>query len=126
MIDMPRETTLEMMDAKMKEIEAMMREQQDVNGESKFTYIESLVGYEFSDEAVPYKATLFTSVSEATNAKSALKELKDQVMYEMPKGSRVEGALISFGGDGGGGVDFSYLLKGEDTLVLQQAAAIVK
>ncbi|GIP35712.1 efflux RND transporter permease subunit [Paenibacillus sp. J2TS4] len=126
MIDMPRETSMEMMDAKMKEIEAMMKEQQDVNGQSKFTYIESLVGYEFGDEAVPYKATMFTSVSEATDAKTALKELKDQIMYDMPKGSRVEGSLISFGGDGGGGADFSYLLKGEDTLVLQQAAAIVK
>lgn len=125
-VNMPRETSMEMMDAKMKEIEDMIREQKDVNGQPKFTYIESLVGYDFSEDAVPYKATLFTAASEATNAKKALNELKEQVLYELPKGSQVSGSLISFGGDGGGGVDFSYLLKGEDTLVLQQAAALVK
>ncbi|MFD0868234.1 MULTISPECIES: efflux RND transporter permease subunit [Paenibacillus] len=125
-VNMPRETSMEMMDAKMKEIEDMIREQKDVNGQPKFTYIESLVGYDFSEDVVPYKATLFTAASEATNAKKALNELKEQVLYELPKGSQVSGSLISFGGDGGGGVDFSYLLKGEDTLVLQQAAALVK
>ncbi|GIP40368.1 swarming motility protein SwrC [Paenibacillus sp. J31TS4] len=125
-IKMPRETSLELMDAKVKEIEALLGETKDNAGNPMFTGIESLIGYDFTKDRVPYKATLFAEASEVTDAKAALKTYKEKILYELPKGSTVDGSLISFGGDGGGGTDFSYKLKGDDQLVLKQAAAIVE
>lgn len=125
-IQMPRETSMETMNAKMMQIEEMMRSEKDTAGESKFTYIESLVGYDFGTERVPYKASIFTEVSLNTNAKDALQYYKETILKDMPKGSKVDGQLLSFAGGGGGGADFSYSLKGDDLLSLEHAAGLIK
>lgn len=125
-IEMPRETSMDTLNAKVLQIENDWRNEKDSAGNPKFTYIESLIGYDFGSDRVPYKATIFTEVSENTNAKQALQQVKQSVLADMPKGSKVEGQLISFSADGGGGADFSYLLKGDDQLTLEQAAGMIK
>lgn len=122
---MPRDTSIDTMNAKVMQIEEQMRESKDTNGNPQFTYVESLVGYDFGSDRVPYKATIFTEVSKDTNAKDALKNYKQLFLDDMPKGSKVDGQLISFS-EGGGGSDFSYSLKGDDLQNLQHAAAIIK
>lgn len=125
-IQMPRETSMETMNAKMKEIEETWRTEKDSAGQPRFTHIESLVGYEFGTDRVPYKATIFTEVSVNTNANEALQQYKETLLADMPKGSKVEGQLLSFSGGGAGGTDFSYSLKGDDLLSLEQAAGMIK
>ncbi|GAA3411717.1 efflux RND transporter permease subunit [Paenibacillus hodogayensis] len=125
-LQMPRETSIQTMDAQMKRIEEMLRTAKDNAGNPKFTYVEALVGYDFGTDRVPYKSTVFTEVSKTVKAKDAMKEYKQLFLDDMPKGSKVEGQLISFGGDGGGGTDFSYALKGDDLLNLKQASALIK
>lgn len=122
---LPSETSLEAMDATMKHLESIMREDKDAAGNPKFTYIESLVGYNFSKEKYAYRASMFTAVSEITDAKKTLNEYKKKFEEELPKGSEVNGKLLSSGGDDSG-ADYSYALKGEDQLLLEQAAQIVK
>lgn len=125
-LQLPRETSMETMNAKVDQIEKLMQSEKDSAGQPKFTYIESLIGYDFGQERVPYKATIFTEVSQNTNAKEALEYYKKLFLSDMPKESRVEGQLLSFGGDGGGGTDFSYLLKGDDLQNLEYAAGLIK
>jgi len=125
-IEMPRETSMETMNAKMSQIEEMMRGEKDSAGEPKFTYVEVLVGYDFGSERVPYRSSMFAEVNANTNAKEALEYYKNLIMADMPEGSKVTGQLLSFSGESTGGSDFSYSLKGEDQLLLEQAAKIVK
>lgn len=125
-LQMPRETSMETMNAKVGEIEKFMQSEKDHTGAPKFTYVESMIGYDFGKDRIPYKANLFTEVSVNTNAKEALEQYKKLFLSDMPSGSRVEAQLISFGGDGGGGVEFSYMLKGDDLLNLEYAAKLIK
>ncbi len=124
-IQMPRETSLETMDLKIKEIESLMKEAKDTQGRPLFTYVESLIGYNFGSERIPYRSMIFTQVSEGTDAKKVLNEYKEKMLYELPQSSNVEGQLLGFGPPGSG-TDFSYSLKGEDIIALQQAAQTVK
>ncbi|WP_438445785.1 efflux RND transporter permease subunit [Gorillibacterium sp. sgz5001074] len=124
-IQLPRETSFESMDATMKQLESDLREQKDPEGKPKFTYIETLVGYNFSADRYSYQASIFSEFSKATEAKPALKELKESVKANLPKGSEVDGQLLSMDA-GGGGVDFSYSLKGDDQLLLKEAALNIK
>lgn len=125
-LQMPRETSFETMNAQVKQIEEMMRSEKDAGGNPKFTYVESLVGYEFGTDRIPYKATIFTEVSVGSDAKESLKQYKQMFLNDMPKGSKVDAQLITFAGDGGSGTDFSYSLKGDDLQNLKLAAGIIK
>ncbi len=126
MIEMPKDTSIETMDAKMKEIESMFINEKDADGNPKFKFAESLVGYTFSTDPVPYMATLFTEVNGDVNATEILNEYKERILYELPRESEVNGSLISFSATGGSGDSFSYSLKGDDLLLLKQAAATIR
>ncbi|MCR8634899.1 efflux RND transporter permease subunit [Paenibacillus radicis (ex Xue et al. 2023)] len=124
-IKMPRETKLETMDAKVKEIEAMMRESKDSAGKPTFVYIESLTGYNGGSDRIPYRSQFFAEVSKASDAKKVVKDLKLNIEYAVPKSANVEVMLLS-GGPPSGGADFSYALKGEDLNQLKAGAAAVR
>jgi multidrug efflux pump subunit AcrB len=125
-IKMPRETTIETMDAKVKEIEAMVRESKDVKGQPTFDYFESLIGYNNGTDRIAYRSSFFASASEASNAKEVVKEFKNKFLYTLPKGSEVEGSVLAAGGPPSSDTDFSYALKGDDLNSLKAAAEIVK
>src|SRR5690606_31135383 len=120
-IGMPKETSISTMNEKMKEIEAMFFESNDAEGNPQFTTVESLVGYVWGTEPIPYRSTLFVEASANSDANAVLNEYKDKIIYLLPEKSVVDGGLLS-SMDGSMGTDFSYSLKGEDLLLLQQAA----
>ncbi|MCR8629973.1 efflux RND transporter permease subunit [Paenibacillus radicis (ex Xue et al. 2023)] len=124
-IEMPRETSMETMNAKSKEIEAMLREAKDQEGNPLFIYNEALVGYSFSSERTAYRTSMFTKVAKTANANEAVKKYEAEILNLLPKGATVKGKLLS-GGSSGGGVDFSYSLQGDDQLYLQQAVLMVR
>lgn len=124
-IKLPRETSLEIMDIQMKEIESMMRGAKDINENPLFVYIESLIGYDNTSNGFAYKATLFTKVTDAADAKKVVKTYKELFTYLFPKQSEVEGKVVTAEGSGST-TDFSYVLKGEDLSNLQQSAAAIK
>ncbi|MCS7459331.1 efflux RND transporter permease subunit [Paenibacillus doosanensis] len=124
-IKMPRETTIESMDAKVKEIEAMMKASKDPAGQPTFKYFDALIGYNQSEDRIPYRSSMFAEASEATDAKQLVKDLKQDILYMLPRGSEAEVQLIS-GGPPSGGDDFSYMLKGDDLATLTQGAQLVK
>ncbi|MFB9750251.1 efflux RND transporter permease subunit [Paenibacillus hodogayensis] len=124
-IRMQRETSFETMDAKVKEIEALLAEQKDPKGEAAFTYIESMVGYDNSDDRVPYKSVVLASSSEASNPTELVKETEAKIAALLPSGSEVTGNLTATAGMGTG-EDFAYLLKGDDLLQLEAGAALIK
>lgn len=125
MIKMPRETSLASNDLKMKEIEAMIRETKNEAGEPAFEYMQSYVGGGSTDNRIDYESQLIGAASQGTNAKKLLDATKEKILYLLPKGSEVNGMLLSGGGPGGGG-DFSYMLKGDDLNLLTQGAKMVK
>lgn len=124
-ISMQRETSMETMDAKVTEIEALLAEQKDPKGNPAFTYIESMVGYDNGDDRVPYKSVVLTSSSEDSNPADLVKEVEAKIAQLMPSGSEVTGSMMATAGMGTG-EDFAYLLKGEDLLQLEAGAALIK
>jgi len=125
-IELPKETSFETLDAKMQEFEQMLMTALDERGNPQFTYVESLVGYAFSEDRITYQSTMFTEVNAESDAEAVLKTYKEKMLQLLPKESRVEGSLISFGGGGSSSATFSYALKGEDQLLLAQAAQTVR
>ena len=124
-ISMPKETSISTMNEKMKEIEAMFFESNDAEGNPQFTTVESLVGYDWGSDPIPYRSTLFVEASANSEANDVLKEYKDKITHLLPEGSVLDGGLLS-SAEGASGTDFSYSLKGEDLLLLQQAALAIK
>lgn len=127
-LKLPRETSIESMDLKVKEIETMLKEEKDSIGDPAFEYFESMVGYDqnnTSGERVSYKAMIIGSMSKASDAKKMAKVYADKILTMVPKGSEVEGNLMSAAMSGSGD-DFAYLLKGDDLTQLMAGAELVK
>ncbi|MCP3771889.1 efflux RND transporter permease subunit [Paenibacillus sp. MZ04-78.2] len=124
-IKMPRETSFASNDLKMKEIEAMMREMKNEAGEPAYEYMNSYIGGGSSDNRLDYLSQLLGAASQGTNAKKLLNQTKEKILYLLPKGSEVDGVVLGADG-GGGGADFIYMLKGDDSNLLKQGAKLVK
>ncbi|MGF7031884.1 multidrug efflux pump subunit AcrB [Paenibacillus mucilaginosus] len=125
-LKMPRETSFETMDLKVQEIEAMMREAKTASGEPIYEFVESLIGYNDDDERIAYRSQFFASTTEGVKAGDVTNELKEQILYLLPKGSEVDTILLSAGGPPSSGVDFSYQLKGDETEALIRGAQAVR
>ncbi|MFC5450137.1 efflux RND transporter permease subunit [Paenibacillus aestuarii] len=125
-IKMPRDTSMDMMNEKSKEIEAHLKSFKDSTGQQTFKYIESLVGYNQSSDRYAYRTMMFFEFSAATNADEAAKKYKEEMLGLLPKGSEVNVQLFTGGPPTSTGGDFSYSLKGDDQLYLRQAAQQVK
>ncbi|WP_010492022.1 efflux RND transporter permease subunit [Paenibacillus elgii] len=123
-ITMPRETSIASNDLKMKEIEAMMRETKNEAGEPAFEYMQSNIGSGNADYRLENSSQIIGAASQGTNAKKLLNETKEKILYLLPKGSEVNGMVL--GAEGGGGSDFIYMLKGDDSNLLKQGAKLVK
>jgi multidrug efflux pump subunit AcrB len=126
-LKLPRETSFEAMDLKMKEIEAMLGEAKDPTGAPAFDYFESMVGYDqnnTSGERTSYRAMIISAVSQHSDTKKMAEQYKEKILYMVPQGSEVEGSLLT-ASMGGAGADFSYLLKGDDLNQLMEAAELI-
>ncbi|GGI44533.1 swarming motility protein SwrC [Paenibacillus marchantiophytorum] len=113
-IQMPRGTSLEMMNAQSKDIETLLKDAKNASGQSIFSYNESIMGADWAD--------IYTESSVYEDAKMAFKQYKEKIAERLPEDAKVNGKVFSFGPGTGSGVDFSYLLTGDDQLYLQQAA----
>jgi multidrug efflux pump subunit AcrB len=128
-IKLPRETSMEAMDRKVREIEEMFAKDKDAEGQPVFDYYESMIGYDMNSmngERVPYRTVIMASVSQATDVKKAAQQYEEKILAMVPQGSEVEGALMTDSMTGASGSDFAYLLKGEDLNQLTVAAERVK
>jgi multidrug efflux pump subunit AcrB len=129
-LKLPRETSIESMDEKMKEIEAMLKEAKSASGQPAFEYYESLVGYDQNNtngDRVAYKSMIMSSVTSSPDLlpKEVAKQYKEKILYMLPKGSEAEGKLMSEA-MGGSGDDFAFVLKGDDLNELMKAADLLK
>ncbi|MED4600181.1 efflux RND transporter permease subunit [Paenibacillus validus] len=125
-IKMPRETTIETMNEKVKEIEKMMFESKDSAGQPTFDYVESSIGYNGGSDRIAYRSSFFAVASANSNAKDVVQDFKKNIEYLLPKGSEVDGSVLSMGGPPSGGADFNYVLKGDDLNYLREAAQLVR
>ncbi|WP_079908747.1 efflux RND transporter permease subunit [Paenibacillus sp. 32352] len=124
-IKMPYETSYESTDAKTKELEMILSDKKDSNGEPVFTFVEALVGYAGDDkERTPYASQIFVELNDKVDADKVKDQVKAFILSELPAGSEVEPK--SMGGSMGTSPDFEYSLQGEDQLQLEKAAAMVK
>ncbi len=102
----------------------MMRETKNGVDEPAFEYMQSLIGGGGS-EAVSYRFLFNASATDGTNARALVDYMKVKIAAMVPKESEVRGSIVSFGG-GGSGIDFSYMLRGDDVDELIKAGGIVK
>lgn len=124
-IKLPYETSFNATDLKAKELEAMMQETKDSNGNPVFDYVESLVGYNGSEDRVAYAMQLYVKVNADVAPDVVKEQFKQAILAELPQGSEVEPKDL--GGDGGiSTTDFSYSLIGDDQKQLETAAAAIK
>ncbi|BFH10731.1 efflux RND transporter permease subunit [Paenibacillus melissococcoides] len=123
-VKLPYETSLKTTDAVVKDMEAKLRSASDKAGRPLFTFVEALVGYGGDPNAIPYMAQIYTEVNEDADVEQVKREYKESLLSLVPAGSEIDTRTLS--GDSGGGEDFSYVLKGEDSGKLRQAAAIIK
>ncbi|MCY9664167.1 efflux RND transporter permease subunit [Paenibacillus alginolyticus] len=125
-LKMPYATSFEATDAKTKEIEAVLLDTKDSNGEPVFKFVEALVGYAGKDdERTPYASQIFVQVNDKVNPNQVKDQMKAYILSELPSGSEV--VPKSMEGDFGvSSTDFAYTLQGEDQLQLEKAAGLVK
>lgn len=126
-IKMPRDTSMDSNNLIVKQIEAMMRDTKNASGSPAFDYVQSFVGFGGGSERVDYRSKFSAAATEGTDAKELVKAMKENILEMLPKGSEVRGSVVSIGGGGGGsGIDFSYVLRGDDVDSLIKAAELVK
>ncbi|SDD72856.1 Multidrug efflux pump subunit AcrB [Paenibacillus sp. UNCCL117] len=125
-IKMPNETSFEATNAKTSEIETILLNEKDSNGEPVFKFVEALVGYAGDDDSrVPYASQLFVEINENLDPAQVKDKIKAFILTELPPGSEVEPKSME--SDAGAlSPDFAYSLQGEDQTQLEKAALIVK
>jgi multidrug efflux pump subunit AcrB len=126
-IKMPYETSFAATDSKTKEIEKVLIDTKDSNGQPVFKFVEALVGFAGNDdERTPYASQIYVEVNDQVDPAAVKEQMKTFIVSELPKGSEVEPKDL--GGRGGSisSTDFSYSLKGEDQDQLIKAATLVK
>ncbi|MFD1176546.1 efflux RND transporter permease subunit [Paenibacillus puldeungensis] len=124
-VQMPYETSLDTMDAKVKDLEDILRTAKNSSGGNQFTFIEALVGYsEDSKEPTPYRAQIFTEVSEGSDVKQIRDQYKNRLLAELPGGSELDVRTLEGGSTGT--PDFKYSLKGDDLQQLKEASVQMK
>ncbi|TDL51691.1 efflux RND transporter permease subunit [Paenibacillus dendritiformis] len=123
-VKLPYETALKTTDAVVKDMEAKLRSASDKAGRPLFTFVEALVGYGGDPNAIPYMAQIYTEVNEDADVEQVKRDYKESLLSLVPAGGEIDTRTLS--GDSGGGEDFSYMLKGDDSVKLRQAAAIIK
>lgn len=124
-VKMPYETSLDTMDAKVKDMEDILQGAKNAGGEPQFTFIESLIGYADSSEPTPYRAQIFTEVSEGSDVEEVQERYKTILLAELPEGSELDVRSLESSG-GTGTADFAYSLKGDDLNQLTEASALLK
>ncbi|RTE04859.1 efflux RND transporter permease subunit [Paenibacillus whitsoniae] len=131
-LKLPNTTPFDATDAKTKEIEGTLLDLKDSNGEPVFKFVETLVGYSGStietgkDGRTPNAAQIFVEVNDKLDPTKVKEQVKTYMLSELPAGSEVVPASME--GDMGGvsSTDFAYMLRGDDQLQLEKAAAMVK
>ncbi|NOU76604.1 MMPL family transporter [Paenibacillus sp. LMG 31458] len=125
-IKMPYATSFEATDAKTKEIETVLLDTKDSNGEPVFKFVEALVGYAGKDdERTPYASQIFVQVNDKVDPNQVKDQMKAYILSELPSGSEVQPKSME-GDFGVSSTDFAYTLQGEDQLQLEKAAGLVK
>ncbi|GLI06330.1 multidrug transporter AcrB [Paenibacillus tyrfis] len=127
-VKLPYETSYAATDLKSKELEKMLMESKDSNGDPVFRYVEALVGYNggegVNNDRVPYAFQLFVEMNENVKPDQVRDQFKNAILAELPKGSEV--LPSSLGGGGPATTDFGYTLYGNNQKDLIAAAGIVK
>lgn len=123
-VKMPYETSLKTLDAKIKDMEEILHLAKTADGQPQFTFTEALIGFDGSTEATPYRAQIFTEVSEGSNVKAVQEQYKNILMAELPVGSELD--VRSLQSNSAGGSDFQYSVKGDDLNRLAEASALLK
>lgn len=123
-VKLPYETSLESTDLQLQQIETMLQQAKDEQGDSVFVFYESLVGYDGTETQAPYYAQIFAEVNENADPVQVRKQYSELILAMLPKGSESKEASLT-GGDGFSGTDFSYALQGEEQEMLEQGAQLV-
>ncbi|QED47038.1 efflux RND transporter permease subunit [Cytobacillus dafuensis] len=127
-IDLPQETSMASNENNMKEIEKLLIDAKDANGEVIFTNIQTLVGFNYEtnvNEVYPYKTLIITEVSEGNSVDDVMDRYSDQIEINLPEGSAVDQWVYSLN-PAGQEAQFYYILSGDNMEKLQESATLIK
>jgi multidrug efflux pump subunit AcrB len=125
-IETPEHYTLDMTNSEMARTEKLLKEAKTSDGQPQFEIIQSVVGFNGSEEIVPNRGYLLTQLRAGSDANLVMKSYKDQIEQLLPKGSTTFGMVISLAPTGEGGNTFSYYVKGDDLGTLKEASASIQ
>ncbi|WP_240420722.1 efflux RND transporter permease subunit [Paenibacillus periandrae] len=117
-VRMPYEASLELTNAVSREIESLLKEAKDAAGSPIFKYNEPIIGHGWAD--------IYTEADPKLDTLKVFKEYREKIKKQLPQDYKVNGKVFAVDGAGSEGVDFAYLLTGDDPLYLQQAAKQVE
>jgi len=124
-IKLPYETSFDTTDMQAKQIETLLRDAKDGKNEPLFTFVETLVGYSWSDDRVPYTVEIITETKADADPEAVKERFKNLIAAGLPKGSEVLPGSLA-GGSGYSPIDFTYVIYGEDQPLLEQAVVQIK
>ncbi|CAH1207797.1 Swarming motility protein SwrC [Paenibacillus plantiphilus] len=124
-IKLPYETPFDSTNQLAQDIEAKMAAAKGADGKPLFTFVEALVGYDWSSERVPFAIEIITEVQENGDPAAVQEQYQTLIAADLPAGSKVIPGSLA-GGSGYSGTDFSYVLYGSDQQAIEQAALLVE
>ncbi|MBW7474707.1 efflux RND transporter permease subunit [Paenibacillus oenotherae] len=124
-VKLPYETPFDSTNQLAKTIETKMAAAKGEDGKPLFNFVEALVGYDWSEERVPYAIEIITEVQENADPAAINDQYQAIIAADLPSGSKVIPGSLA-GGSGYTATDFSYVLYGTEQQQLQQAAAMVE
>ncbi|MNZ41615.1 Swarming motility protein SwrC [compost metagenome] len=119
-VSLPKESSMESTDNIVAEFEEMLSEQK-----GELNYVQSLIGYNYSNDQYPYIFSFFAEVGSDYDAKTQVGKYKELMEQRLPEGSEVNAGVLSYG-DGESYSMYSYSLRGDDYFALKDAALMVK
>jgi multidrug efflux pump subunit AcrB len=123
-IQAQHETSLTVMDEKMKQLEVMLIEAKDPMGKPVFTKIESLVGYNWQEKDFPNRAILLAVVNDPLPPRETMRQYQAKIQYELPIESKVYSSIIPALGVSSSN-SYEYRLIGDDKAKLKEASEAV-
>ncbi|MNO54441.1 Swarming motility protein SwrC [compost metagenome] len=119
-VALPKESSMESTDNIVAEFEEMLSEHKE-----ELNYVQSLIGYNYSNDQYPYIFSFFAEVGPEYDAKTQVRQYKERMEERLPEGSEVNAGVLSYG-DSDSYSEYSYSLRGDDYFALKDAALMVK
>ncbi|TCZ81022.1 efflux RND transporter permease subunit [Paenibacillus albiflavus] len=122
----PEHHTLDMTNSEIEKIEQLLNDSTTSTGDKQFEIVQSIIGYSSSAGTLSNRGYLLTQLHAGSDAKQVMKDYKEKIENIVSKDSTIYSSVISIAPSSNGGNTFTYNVKGDDLVKLQEAATMIK